>query len=68
MIVKCLKDCEGWWTEGESYPAKYAPLGSRLIINGDAPQGRKQNGSDFFTLSHGMCERRGANGYPLCAA
>ncbi|HGB7033596.1 TPA: DUF4014 family protein [Salmonella enterica subsp. enterica serovar Saintpaul] len=21
MIVKCLKDCEGWWTEGESYPA-----------------------------------------------
>ncbi|EFS3131390.1 hypothetical protein HX261_000253 [Salmonella enterica] len=37
MIVKCLKDSEGWWTEGEVYPATVVAGGFIQVGDDDDP-------------------------------
>lgn len=37
MIVKCIIDTEGWWTEGTVYPASMAPGGFILVGDDDDP-------------------------------
>ncbi|HAF2457218.1 TPA: hypothetical protein G9F28_000712 [Salmonella enterica] len=37
MIVKCLKDSEGWWTEGEVYPAHVVTGGFIQVGDDDEP-------------------------------
>lgn len=38
-FVKCIKDTEGWWTEGESYPASNSAGGFILVGDDDDPHG-----------------------------
>lgn len=33
LFVKCIKDTEGWWTEGEMYSARV--VGGGFILIGD---------------------------------
>ncbi|EBE6296397.1 hypothetical protein CTZ83_12730 [Salmonella enterica] len=39
MIVKCLKDSEGWWTEDEVYPANVVAGGFIQVGDDDDPNG-----------------------------
>lgn len=39
MKVKCIKDTEGWWTEGEYYEAVAAHGGFILVGDDDEPDG-----------------------------
>ncbi|ENU2134627.1 hypothetical protein ACE60T_004996 [Salmonella enterica] len=39
MIVKCLKDSEGWWTEGEMYPATVVAGGFIQVGDDGDPNG-----------------------------
>ena len=39
LFIKCLKDTEGYWTEGEIYPASVVSGGFVLVGNDDAPNG-----------------------------
>ncbi|EBK8881393.1 hypothetical protein LPE90_001571 [Salmonella enterica] len=41
MIVKCLKDSEGWWTEGEVYPATVVAGGFIQVGDDDDPNGEE---------------------------
>lgn len=41
MKVKCIKDTEGWWTEGEYYEAVVAPGGFVLVGDDDEPDGER---------------------------
>ncbi|EJY5232587.1 hypothetical protein OGH34_000330 [Salmonella enterica] len=41
MIVKCLKDSEGWWTEGEVYPATVVSGGFIQVGDDDDPNGEE---------------------------
>ncbi|EJU5869114.1 hypothetical protein N4Z23_005163, partial [Salmonella enterica] len=41
MIVKCLKDSEGWWTEGEVYPAHVVTGGFIQVGDDDDPNGEE---------------------------
>ncbi|EAB4161836.1 hypothetical protein CQT90_00100 [Salmonella enterica] len=41
MIVKCLKDSEGWWTEGEAYPAHVVTGGFIQVGDDDDPNGEE---------------------------
>ncbi|EKB6674098.1 hypothetical protein PF831_004892 [Salmonella enterica] len=41
MIVKCLKDSEGWWTEGEVYPAYVVTGGFIQVGDDDDPNGEE---------------------------
>ncbi|EGD1207740.1 hypothetical protein IAV38_000322 [Salmonella enterica] len=43
MIVKCLKDSEGWWTEGEVYPATVVAGGFIQVGDDDDPNGEEWN-------------------------
>lgn len=31
LLLKCTKDTEGWWTEGEVYPARVVAGGFVLV-------------------------------------
>lgn len=31
LLLKCIKDTEGWWTEGEMYPARVVAGGFVLV-------------------------------------
>lgn len=37
MLVKCIKDSEGYWTEGEMYPATNSQSGFILVGDDDEP-------------------------------
>ena len=39
MFVKCIKDTEGWWTEGEMYPARMESGGFIVVGDDDEPNG-----------------------------
>lgn len=39
MFVKCIKDTEGWWTEGEMYPASVTGGGFIVVGDDDEPNG-----------------------------
>ena len=39
MLVKCIKDTEGWWTEGEMYPAQVEAGGFIVVGDDDEPNG-----------------------------
>lgn len=39
MFVKCIKDTEGWWTEGEMYPASVTVGGFIVVGDDDEPNG-----------------------------
>ncbi|HFG9821832.1 TPA: hypothetical protein ACGHHJ_004873 [Salmonella enterica subsp. enterica serovar Frintrop] len=39
LQIKCLKDNEGWWTEGEMYPARVVAGGFIQVGDDDAPNG-----------------------------
>ncbi|ECK6116231.1 hypothetical protein FR040_26700, partial [Salmonella enterica] len=41
MIVKCLKDSEGWWTESEVYPAHVVTGGFIQVGDDDDPNGEE---------------------------
>ncbi|EID3014071.1 hypothetical protein LB105_003973 [Salmonella enterica] len=41
MIVKCLKDSEGWWTEGEVYLATVVAGGFIQVGDDDDPNGEE---------------------------
>ncbi|EJY2293901.1 hypothetical protein SIM90_005258 [Salmonella enterica] len=47
MIVKCLKDSEGWWTEGEVYPAHVVTSGFIQVGDDDDPNGEEWSASAF---------------------
>jgi hypothetical protein len=38
-LVKCIKDTEGWWTEGKSYSFREAAGGFLLVSDDDEPHG-----------------------------
>lgn len=40
MKVKCIKDTEGWWTEGEYYEASESVRGSTLVGDDEDPAGK----------------------------
>lgn len=39
MHVKCIRDTEGWWTEGETYEARVCGGGFILLGDDDEPDG-----------------------------
>lgn len=39
LQVKCIKDTEGWWTEGEMYPASVVAGGFIQVGDDDEPNG-----------------------------
>lgn len=39
LLLKCTKDTEGWWTEGEKYPARVVAGGFVQIGDDDEPNG-----------------------------
>lgn len=39
LFIKCLKDTEGYWTEGEMYPARVVSGGFVLVGDDDVPNG-----------------------------
>ncbi|MFB5952116.1 hypothetical protein [Klebsiella pasteurii] len=39
MKVKCIKDTEGYWTEGEYYEARLIGAGFLLVGDDDDPDG-----------------------------
>jgi len=39
LFVTCIKDTEGWWTEGEMYSARVVGGGFILIGDDDEPEG-----------------------------
>ncbi|MDU1952013.1 MAG: hypothetical protein E6750_11520 [Atlantibacter hermannii] len=39
LLVKCIKDTEGWWTEGEMYSARVVSGGFVLVGDDDDPEG-----------------------------
>ena len=39
MLVKCIKDTEGWWTEGEMYPVRVEAGGFIVVGDDDEPNG-----------------------------
>lgn len=39
LFLKCTKDTEGWWTEGDSYPARRVSGGFVLIGDDDELDG-----------------------------
>ena len=39
MKVKCIKDTEGWWTEGEYYEARLVGAGFLLVGDDEDPEG-----------------------------
>lgn len=60
MFVKCIKDTEGWWTEGEMYPARVAAGGFIVVGDDDEPDGEgwsaspveyRDDGSILYQLS-----------------
>ncbi|EAP4479901.1 hypothetical protein EFY42_07875 [Salmonella enterica] len=65
MIVKCLKDCEGWWTESESYPANVVAGGFIQVGDDDDPNGEgwsaapmeyREDGSILYQVGGLDCE------------
>lgn len=59
MKVKCIKDTEGYWTEGKNYEAVAAPGGFVLVGDDDEPDGQgwsaepmeyRDDGSIVYTL------------------
>ncbi|ECE0732063.1 hypothetical protein CSU94_19225 [Salmonella enterica subsp. houtenae] len=65
MIVKCLKDCEGWWTEGESYQANVVAGGFIQVGDDDDPNGEgwsaapmeyREDGSILYQVGGLDCE------------
>ncbi|MEQ0036406.1 hypothetical protein ABLU74_04630 [Klebsiella sp. GG_Kp161] len=40
MKVKCIKDTEGWWTEGEYYEAVESAGGFILVGDDEDPAGK----------------------------
>ncbi|EAB1941805.1 hypothetical protein RO562_000661 [Salmonella enterica] len=43
FFIKCLKDSEGWWTEGEVYPAHVVAGGFIQVGDDDDPNGEEWN-------------------------
>ncbi|ECD6312708.1 hypothetical protein E2M45_02435 [Salmonella enterica subsp. enterica serovar Newport] len=41
MIVKCLKDSEGWWNEGGVYPANVVTGGFIQVGDDGDPNGKE---------------------------
>ncbi|ELW9522569.1 hypothetical protein ACOTXN_22530 [Enterobacter cloacae complex sp. IR53043] len=41
LFLKCIKDTEGWWTEGEMYPARVVAGGFVLIGDDDELDGEE---------------------------
>ncbi|KGB00172.1 hypothetical protein DR73_1541 [Enterobacteriaceae bacterium ATCC 29904] len=39
LLLKCTKDTEGWWTEGERYPARVVTGGFVLLGDDDELDG-----------------------------
>ncbi|MCS5946462.1 hypothetical protein LNP25_21640 [Klebsiella variicola subsp. variicola] len=39
MKIKCIKDTEGYWTEGEMYPARVVAGGFVQVGDDDDPNG-----------------------------
>ncbi|HBD3031926.1 TPA: hypothetical protein KIU63_001386 [Citrobacter koseri] len=39
LKIKCIKDTEGWWTEGEVYPARVVARGFVQVGDDDEPHG-----------------------------
>lgn len=39
LQIKCIKDTEGWWTEGEMYPTCVVAGGFVLVGDDDEPNG-----------------------------
>ncbi|EOD2837394.1 hypothetical protein ACJLW8_004180 [Raoultella ornithinolytica] len=35
MKVKCIKDTEGYWTEGEMYQAERLPISAWILVGDD---------------------------------
>ncbi|WP_154974921.1 hypothetical protein [Klebsiella grimontii] len=59
MLIKCIKDTEGWWTEGEYYEARVVSGGFALVGDDDEPDGEgwsatpidnKDDGSIIYAL------------------
>ncbi|MCK0554500.1 hypothetical protein KFO32_15740 [Pantoea ananatis] len=53
MEVKCIKDTEGYWTEGESYPARHAGCGFLLVGDDSEPLGEDWSATPVEYLEDG---------------
>lgn len=59
MKLKCVKDEEGWWTEGEVYAAERIPGGFVTVADDDDPDAEwslleQHNGSETVYVALGM--------------
>ncbi|EFV0319252.1 hypothetical protein H3I74_003567 [Salmonella enterica] len=43
IFLKCVKDTEGYWSEGESYPANVVAGGFIQVGDDDDPNGEEWN-------------------------
>ncbi|EKS6381312.1 hypothetical protein OR189_000405 [Enterobacter hormaechei] len=59
LFLKCTKDTEGWWTEGERYPARVVAGGFVLVGDDDeldgegwsaAPMEYREDGSVLYQV------------------
>lgn len=59
LLIKCIKDTEGWWTEGEMYPARVVAGGFVLVgddeeLDGEnwsaAPTEYRDDGSIIYQI------------------
>lgn len=59
LLLKCTKDTEGWWTEGETYPARVVSGGFVLLGDDDelnsegwsaAPMEQSEDGTVIYQI------------------
>lgn len=59
LLLKCTKDTEGWWTEGEMYPARVVAGGFVLVGDDEelygegwsaAPMEYREDGSVLYQI------------------
>lgn len=59
LLLKCIKDTEGWWTEGDVYPARvvaggYALIGDDEELDGEgwsvSPMEYREDGSVLYQV------------------
>ncbi|EOF2689183.1 hypothetical protein [Enterobacter hormaechei] len=59
LLLKCIKDTEGWWTEGDVYPARIVAGGFVLVgddeeLDGEgwsaAPMEYREDGSVLYQV------------------
>ncbi|EKY3879200.1 hypothetical protein RCI34_000875 [Enterobacter hormaechei] len=67
LLLKCIKDTEGWWTEGKMYPARVVTGGFVLVGDDDELDGEGWSAAPMEYRESGsvLCQVGGVDGEVL---